>query len=544
METTPKKANYFSNVYGSGSNGSQNSIQWSINKSSPRLRSQRKSFSARSTLFESIDENYEKTFNDDAVNPCDQSIGVSPIKVHNNSVAKQPEKLVSLPRHPSGIDSSTPKNSFKRTRTQSIVKTKASLADELIRSRLIRKTQSFSPSKRLALRERFQQNVIEYVEDERFEAAKQSDTNNPARKVLDFTPKKFGQLVNVKQHHNIPEPPTVDKWHRNEAETSTKATSTKCLPLKRLDTHRSNSRLVKEFTRKRTMRHIQPTLMENHKAGTESLNESDILMALATARDQNETDSQKCDRGSVAVDSIVMSTMTTPSTNCKSQAMFSSDTPNRSDFMKKNICEQANRTPSKRFEKSTSYGFASAIKSSPEKEKFEIVYGHLQCTPPKKYPRRQLKRPAANRADSPAANAPSAKRRLYEICERPSYFNGFEQLDILSYLKKFKMFHLVDHILAYLPDESLQTVHSVCKTWKSLVDGNDEFCERRRRFVRTMKSIKENVHHNEIKPVINNNNNVKPMHEHNVNVSNVGKSIVVSPSTQRFNEHQCVSVEF
>lgn len=545
METTPKKANYFSNVYGSGSNGSQQSIRWSFNKSSPRLRSQRKSFSARSTLFESIDENYENTFNDDEVNPCDQSIGVSPIKAHNNSVAKQPEKLVSLSRHPSGIDSSTPKHSFKRTRTQSIVKTRASLADELIRSRLIRKTQSFSPSKRSALRERFQQNVIEHIADERSEAAKPSDSNNPARKVLDFTPKKFDQLVNVKLHHNIPGPPTADKWHQSEADTSTKATPTKCVPLKRLDTHRSSSRLVKEFTRKKTMRHIQPTPMDNHKAATSSLNESDIVMSLATAPEQNETDPQKCDDGSAAVDSIVMSTMATPSTNSKSQAMFSSDTPNRSDFMKKNICEQANRTPTKRFEKSISYGYASAVKSSPEKEKFEIVYGHLPCTPPKKYPRRQLKRPAAiARADSPAANAPSAKRRLYNISERPSYFNGLEKLDILSHLKKFEMSQVVEQILDFLPDESLQAAHSVCKTWKSLVDGNEEFCVRRRRFVRTMKSIKENVHHHEIKTVINNNNNVKPMHEHNVNVSFVAKPTVVSPSTQRFNEHQSVSVEF
>lgn len=542
METTPKKANYFSNPYDSGlrdsdkQNSSQNSIRWSLDKSSPRLRSsaQRKSFSARSTLFESIDENYDENTYDEVSNPCDQSIGVSPIK-HNNSImiAKQPEKVQGLQRYPSGIESSTPKNTFKRTRTQSIVKTKASLADELTRNRLIRKTQSFSPAKRLALREKFQQNVIQR-NDECIDTDKPFD--NPARKVLDFTPTKFDKLIN-KMHHNtsanIVQPP-IDSMKCNQNETEAKGASAKYLPLKRLD--KCSSRLVQEYSRKKLMR--QPTLMLSNKS-MKSLNESDILMSLAT--EENETDSQKCAKIDNGDDSAVSVAIKTPSTNCKSKAIFS-DTPNRNDFIKKDICEQANRTPTKRFEKSTSYHHFSSVKSSPEKEKFEIVYGHLPCTPPKKYPRRQLKRPASvARADSPAC-APSAKRKLYTICPRPSFYNGLEKLDILSHLKKFEMVDIVENILEYLPDESLQSAYSVCKSWKAFVDGNRKFRARRRKFVKTMLAIKENVHRNEIKPVINNNNNVKPLHVHNLNCGIEEKLMAVSPSTQRYNEHQSVSI--
>lgn len=523
METTPKKANYFSTLYDSGSRGSdkQNSenIRWSFNKSSPRLRSAgRKSFSQRSQLFESIDENYdeENIFNDEEAN---HSIGVSPIKPHNNSIlTKQPEKVQGLQRHPSGIESSTPKNNFKRTRTQSIIKSKH---DELVRNRLIRKTQSFSPAKRMALRE----NVIDAGQNV------DKHTDNPARKVLDFTPTKFDQLVN-KLPHNLPTTLKIE-CNQIKAETTNINTraSTRYMPLKCSDTQKSSSRLVREFSRKKTMR--QPALPVPTQT-LNSLNESDILMSLAT--EQNETDSQKCEEN---IGDLAVSAMKTPSTNCKSQV---SDTPNRSDFMKKNICEQANRTPTKRFEKSTSYHFASSVKSSPEKEKFEIVYGHLPCTPPKKF-RRQLKRPAAvARADSPATNAPSAKRKLYTICQRPSFYNGLEHLDILSHLKKFEMIDIVENILESLPDESLQAAYSVCKSWKSFVDGNRKLRSRRRKFVKEMQTIKENINRSEVKPM-NNNNNVKPLHAHNLNSSEwEEKPMAVSPSTQRFNEHQSVSI--
>lgn len=91
LETTPKKANYFYNLNSSctrsGNKKSYNrsgGIRWS-----PKLRSsadRMKSFSSQSSIFESVDENYENVFNDDASeHACNQSIGVSPIKPHNTS---------------------------------------------------------------------------------------------------------------------------------------------------------------------------------------------------------------------------------------------------------------------------------------------------------------------------------------------------------------------------------------------------------------------------------------------------------------------------
>lgn len=95
-----------------------------------------------------------------------------------------------IQRHPSGIESSTPKNNFKRIRTQSIVKPKLDLVGELARDHLIRKTQSFSPAKRSALREPNFQRAVE-PDATITEAIETVDPKsyNPARKVLNSLPK-------------------------------------------------------------------------------------------------------------------------------------------------------------------------------------------------------------------------------------------------------------------------------------------------------------------------------------------------------------------
>lgn len=500
-----------------------------------------KSLSAQKTLFESIDEDvdYENIFNNDEANACNQSIGMSPIKPHNNSNVinvQQPNNVQGLQRHPSGIDSSTPKMNLRRTRTQSIIKPKAILADEILRERFIRKAQSFSPAKRSALRESNFQNSID--PDDVLIEEDESPAYNPAQKVLAFNTETFGQLIEM----SSPPPLLRTPKKFNKAETcdavcsgSSRVTPKRLTPVKRLDSHKSRSRLVKEFSRKKTMKPISltPTKVKL------SLNESDILISMTAA---NETDSGKADSNLMDISDSAFVAPIKTLIACQSRGTRSAVTPVRNACVKRNICESVNRTPTKRFEKSTSYNFLS-IKSSPEKEKFDLVYGHLPCTPPKNHPRRQLKRPAATSIDSPHPKAPSAKRKLYKICERPMFYNGIEQLDILTQLKKFEMVDVYETILGYLPDEGLQAAYSVNRSWKSIVDENPKFRSRRRKFVKTMQTIKENVNGSlsQIKPISNNNNNIKALHVHNQNYDIEERGTAVSPSTQRFNEHQRVS---
>lgn len=517
MDTTPKKGNIFSNHYASRSGGkrnrSQNNFRWSDDRSG-------------SSFFESIDENTENIFNDEGTNACNQSIGVSPIKPHNisHSNTQQSEKSQSLQRHPSGIESSTPKMTLKRTRTQSIVKPKANLANELTRDRFIRKAQSFSPAKRSALREtNFRRSIdpddilVEIDEP-------QVMPNNPVRKVLEFSNEKFNQLTQQSR------PPV-----------NSSSPAAEPMRMKRLESQKSQSRLVKEFSRKKTTKPMVQT--PNKTLG--SLNESDILASLATG---NETDLHK-PMASTGTDDSVMdisdSSIQTPSTsagtstNRKQFQGILSDTPIRDTLVKKSIREDANRTPTKRFEKSISHNFLS-VKSSPEKERFDIVYGRLPCTPPKNRQRRPLKRPAA-RIDSPLATEPSAKRKLYENhSEQPENWMGIEMMDILTRLKMRNLGAHIQKILSHLPDKSLVAASNVCKSWKAIVEDEPESLARRRRYLRDIELSKENLPRYDLKSNNINNNNIKPLHHHNKNYKVEEKPAPVSPSTRRFNEHQQV----
>lgn len=574
LETTPKKANYFSNLHGSctrsGSKKARNqlsNIRWSLEKSSPKLRSsvdRMKSFSSQSSMFESLDENYENVFNDDpAEHACNQSIGVSPIKPHNASstIARLPEKPEGMQRHASGIESSTPKNNFKRIRTQSIVKPKLNLADELTRDRLIRKTQSLTPSKRSALRETNFQYSIEPSEVPIEAAPIEPKSYNPARKVLEFSTKKFEQLIHPSATiTTAAQTKQTTPIKLNISKDSVTATTPKSItkqhtPLKRLNT--KQSRLVKEFSRKKLTRTV--TVRHTPSKVAASLNESDILAALANENEnENETEA-KCKIAAADTDDNLMdisdvsvsSSTKTPSIHKqrKAQAGIRSDTPIRDDFVKQNIREEANRTPAKRFLKSTSYNFLS-VKSSPEKEKLDIVYGHLPCTPPKnRQQRRSLKRSAAAvRTDSPLVTSePSAKRQLYSERTR-SYYNGMEQMDILTYLQKYATnAGIVERILSHLTDENLQTASMVCKSWRNCVNENPKFKLRRRKFIRAMETTKENMVEQIDSKYISSsstslNNNTIPLHVHNKNfVALAEKPSMVSPSKRRFDEHQKVS---
>lgn len=586
LETTPKRANYFYNLHGSctrsGNKAKHNlssGIRWSLDKSSPKLRSstdRMKSFSSQSSAYGSLDENYENVFNNDEASEhaCNQSIGVSPIKPHNTSstIVRLPEKSEGIQRHASGIESSTPKNNFKRIRTQSIVKPKMNLVDELTRDRLIRKTQSFSPSKRTALRETNFQHSIEPNEVP-IEAAAVTVTAaaaiepklyNPARKVLEFSTRKFEQLIQPSATITTApktklKTPIKSKIAEVDDATTPKIATKQHTPLKRL----SKSRLIKEFSRKKLTRTV--TLRHTPSKAVASLNESDILAELAN---ENETETERKAAAAVTANtddslmdisdvSVSLSSAKTPSTNNQRrlqrqqqqpQAIVRSDTPLRDDFIKQNVREEANRTPAKRFQKSTSYNFLS-VKSSPEKEKLDIVYGHLPCTPPKNRQHRSLKRSAAAlRTESSLASVePSAKRKLYSERTRP-FYNGMPQLDILTYSQRHASIKIVDRILNHLPGEDLRAASMVCTSWHEFVTKNPELNSRRRRFIKAMKTTKENVAAAQIETKSNNsnqastnNNNTLPLHLHNKNyVALAERSITVSPSKRRFEEHQQV----
>lgn len=553
-ETTPRKENVFSSHFDSGSRGSnkknrsQNSIRWS----SPKPKSQRKSsFSTQTRLFASIDEDSDSIFmgkeNSEA---CNQSIGFSPIKPHNSSsststnmTAAQADKQ-GIQRHPSGIEASTPKT-FRRAQT--IVKPQAK--DGI--SNPLRKVQSHSP-RRTALRERsinfqssFEPDDILLEDDE--QRVEPNPVPNPAKKILDFNPQTFEKLT--QSNREVQKTPSKLN-HANKIGGSINGSASKKsknVQLKRLDTQKS--RVFKEISRKKSMKLVAMTPTKTQQ----SFNESDILASL---NDAKETDSCGTASNTVGDENLMdisdsaLSIIRTPSTNDSKQTKaVTSDTPIRSDFVEHNIREEANRTPTKRFVKSTSCNYPS-VKTSPEKEKNDILFGCLPCTPQKN---RQRKRPAASR--SPQLNEPSAKRKIdigadiqadkYKVCERNTFFYGLDKLDMLTQLEKKNNFDIIDKIFGYLPDDAVHAAYSVSKSWRKIIEKNALVCLRRRNYVRSMRPIKENLH-DTIKPInLNNNNNVKPLHEHNLNCSQIEeRPVPMSPSTRRFIETQKVNFNF
>lgn len=529
IETTPKKGNHFANYYGSRSGSKRNRSQnfrWSTDKS----------------IFDSIDENSENTFNDDISNTCNQSINVSPIKPHNNSgfnpnqiIHQLDGKYQSLQRHPSGIESSTPKMTIKRTHTQSIVKTKMHLTDEMT-NRIIRKTQSFSPAKRSALREIYQPSLE--PDDIPFEAD-ELQTCNPARKVLEFNAEQFNQLTQMSRPSNFQTPTKINKHVIND-EVVNVPSPTNQFKLKRLSAQKQ-SRLINEFSRKKTMK----PMLQTPKKSLGSLNESDILASLAP---DNETDTcqtmssvaiQATDDSLMDISDLETSTLHTPSSNTVQKShVILSDTPIRDDCVEQHIRKTANRTPTKRFEKSISHSFL-AVKSSPEKDRFELLYGGLPCTPPKN--RIRMKRPAP--VNSPLPSEPAAKRKLYEMIGNRPLMTGIEKMDVLTQLKKLGLDQIISNIFRDLSDASLQAASSVCKSWKCLIDGNHKLRSRRRQFIEMKQMTKENLRSHNHKSNVIENNNTKPLHIHNKNYQVEEKPVVISPSTRRFNEHQKVYLE-
>lgn len=450
------------------------------------------------------------------------------------------EKPSGIQRHPSGIEASTPKT-FPRSQT--IAEMKDDIGDIL--PHRLRKVKSHIP--RTALHERsidpqssFEPDEIVFEDDERQHDHIQIP--NPAKKILDFSAQRFEQLT---QSNNMVLKTPTKRSQASEMKVS--SASKKNPNLKRLlDTDRF---------RMSRMKSMKPATITPRKA-RKNFNESDML---AYSKDAKETDSCNAAATNAVTEENLMDisdSALTPSTNYHKSKEMTSDTPIRSDFVEHSIREEANRTPIKRFDKYHSYNSLS-LKSSPEKEKYNILHHDSRddippsfCTPPKS--RVQRKRSAAVGLDSPQLTAPPAKRQLYhqenanrtknhpEI-EQDKCFNGLEFTNILTQLKKREVDHIIYHKILYdLPDDALHAAYSVCKSWKELIDDNAHLSVRRRKYVKTMRTNKENVHEF-IKPININNNNVKPMLVHNPNQSQIEEqSITLSPSSESFNKTQQV----
>lgn len=562
-ETTPTKANYFANVLNSGSKSGRKKcrISWSPYQASPSKKHQ-KSFEQLNSPNRQgnlSDANNENNFDG---NVQDQSIGFSPIETHNasNAMSEKLENQHTIQRYPSGIESSTPKklSELRRIHTQSIVRARDNAFDDS-NNRMLRKTQSFSPAK-MVLRELNFQNRIETETN----ASEIDDASayNPARKMLEFTNQQFGQLLESHPPATFQTPTKL-----NAASTSSTITSkdfeVPTTPVNRSPCKlKARSRFIKEFSRKRSMKPSSSAATSTNKfAG--SLNESDISMSMSNDAHEQQTKTKSAVK--FGIDFNLMDTNESMATSSQQQSNKTpninqdikdsiSDTPNRDDSIRQNIREEANRTPIKRFERSISYNPLS-VKSSPEKEKHEIIYGHLPCTPPKKYIRRSLKRPASSLADTTTHSSiePSAKRKLYESYQRTKYYNGRTKLDIITLLANFNLFNIITGICDHLSDRELQATRSTCKSWSNIIKKDNRNNARRLKFVKALRSVKENSYQRRKYSApninINNNNNNnntsaietikrKPFNIANVTNDEEHKPIPVSPSTRKFRENQ------
>lgn len=536
FETTPKKPNYFLNASGGSLSARKKNRFWSPYESPNAKRNSAgkiKSPARRSALFDRNDENsYDE-------NVCDQSIYFSPIKLHNNSnviqASNSPRVHHNIQRHASGIGTSTPKFTFRRTLTHSALQPNNNDQDH----RLVRKIKSFNPIHRASsvLKDSTapnRQDSIDFINEIDDSPAKY----NPAKKMLAFSSQQFEQLIQPSQvTASLPKTPVkvnnvADSMSNRVAEAST-------LSPRKLANYRSQSRLIREFTKKKPTRSWPKKTVKNS-------NESDIRMLSvshdsATATLAHDMMDECC--LSFTDEIKPLPSASTLNLNLKETKI---DTPTRNDSISHSIREEANRTPTKRFERCTSHHSIS-MKSSPEKEKNKILYHDLPCTPPKTYIRRPLKRQASALADITQPKVePPAKRKLYRI-ERDTYYDGMEHLDIFKHLiTNFKMAPVTEQILSYLSGKDLHAAYCVSKDWSTVIDSCKKSRMKRRQYVKQSESIKENIFEttaNTTNLSTNNNNDTfkrKPFQLYN-DKEEVSFDVPLSPSSRRFRERQEVS---
>lgn len=532
FETTPKKPNYFLNASGGSlSSRKKNRLSWGPYESPNSKRNSAgkiKSPGKRSAL---IDQNDENSYDENA---CNQSIYFSPIKSHNNSYVIQASNSprATIQRHASGIGTSTPKISFKRMHTHSVLQPYNNDQN----NHLVRKIKSFNPIYRdsSVLKDSSapnRQESIDFINE-----IDESPAYNPAKKMLAFSTQQFEQLVKPSQATSLPKTPVQANnvadilVNRSVAEAST------CSPRK-LANYRSQSRLIREYSKKKLSRAWPKKTVENS-------NESDIRMSFVSHDSATATLADDMMDDCLSFTDEIKPLASTLNANLKKTKI---DTPTRNDSISHSIREEANRTPTKRFERCTSYHSIST-KSSPEKEKNKILYHDLPCTPPKNYIRRPHKRQASALADITQPKVePPAKRKLYSI-NRDTYYDGMEYLDIFKHLiTNFKMAPVTEKILSYLSGKDLHAAYCVSKDWSTVIDSCKKSRIKRRQYVKESESYKENIFETTTSTANlsrNNNNDTfrrKPFQLYN-DKEEVSFEVPLSPSSRRFRERQEVSL--
>lgn len=537
-ETTPTKGNYFAQELRSDRSHS------SRKKNRQRLYSPYEADGKLSLSRERrnlFDTNNENEF---ASNVHDVSIGFSPIGTYDGASAKMsPVKIHQIQRHPSGIESSTPKKgALRRIQTQAIVKPDNSTV-EIHANRLIRKTQSLNPNK-MVLRESNASNMIVQHGSSSNEPNYSILAHNPAIAMLKLSNEQFDQLID---HRFSTDMKTPTKQQKAAGVKTARQSPLLASPSSNKSHFKAKhrSRLFSEFSQKRSLRSLAATKSSTKLA--DSLNESDILMALTDA--SNEEPSPILPP--VAHANADLDGSKTPKVNCF-MATAKSGTPHRDNSMTHSLQVEANRTPTKRFNRSVSFN-PSQRQYNPEKENKK--YDRLPCTPPKNYIRRTVKRPANTSIDSsPATPPPSAKRKLYRNVEqRTHFYHKCRQIDILMHLHNFNLTNVITHIFNYLDERDLQTVRSTSKSWSEAIMKDPIHDPRRSDFLskcqRTKENARRSLKHSRSMNITNNNNDSSVLLEKRkpFNMSNDTNSIIerpepVSPSTRKFRENQKVCV--
>lgn len=536
-ETTPTKGNYFAQAIRSDRSHS------SRKKSRQRLYSPYKANSQlsisreRRTLFDKNDENEFASH--------DVSIGFSPIGTFDEASAKiTPVKIHQMQRHLSGIESSTPKTStLRRIQTQATVMQIDNSTVENRANRLIRKTQSFNPNK-MVLRESNASNIIAQRGNASNESNHLFSAHNPAITMLTLSNELFDQLLDHRSSADMQTPTKQQK--AVDLTTARQLPQLASPPVKKSPFKaKHRSRIMTEFSQKRSLRSLAATKSSTILA--DSLNESDIMMALTDASNQEPSPILP-----PLVDNAFIGGSKTPKVP-NFMIAAKSGTPHRDNSMTHSMQVEANRTPTKRFNRSTSIN-PTHLHYNPEKEDKKAIE-RLACTPPKKPTRRTVKRPANKSIDlSPAAAPPSAKRKLYRTVEqRTRFFDKCFNVDILQQLTNFNLTNITTSIFNELTERDLQTVRSTCKAWSEAIINDPIHNKRRRKYLNACQTAKENVHrsskHSQSMNITNNNSDFSLLLENRkpFNMSNVSNSIVerpepVSPSTRKFRENQEVRV--
>lgn len=612
LETTPTKSNYFYNTRSANKSGQKKSRSIGSANRSPMQQilptSQKKgnrfnlSFKEKLKSTDNLENEYLDMFEESAdiensfsISMVDPANELSPIGHHNRSAATTPrsKQRVSLQRHPSGIESSTPKHGpIKRSNPQTVAKShfiSSALGGILIflmtlfsmcaigyifliflvgredtlhkRSRLIRKTQSFSPAKRnssvlkeistnwQAVLERHEEQIEE--EEELF--------NNPARKMLTFSANQFDTLVNKKiKGTETKAGNSIPKTKASEVKSSEMVS--RLTAKARLSKQASNSNLFKQVSNSNLIASAKKLHSESiADFSFESIKESSITEKCTPS---------SCEVSLIKPESESPSDMdisvSTPASSSKTPAKSDSraknsnfsiksnidlllnspiliESPIRNRRSKQTIHESVQRKPMKKLERSTSLN--PTISPRPNREFNSIIYERLPCTPPKPYKRKRRLSTDTILKDT-SVSGPAAKRKLYDICPRPVSYMGFTYLDFLTQLQRTNTAPVIHKILGYLPDNDLLSAYMVSKSWADIISGNYAAKARRLKCLKIRRSSKENVPQASVSGVEDDKmiSRRKPFTRQNINTGSrkEERSPPVSPSKRKFHENQKV----